>query len=309
MTTVTVALPSKYAAWHGWLMAGFTIFCFSIAPPLLKYIILQGVDPSLLVAMRYVVSALLLFSTIAVVSPKKLRIDSRGLVFCVITGLCFSAAILSFTWSLTWISASVASMIVSVYPLVVLVLLFLRGERVTRRHIVRLMLGLGGIYLLVGPGGPVELKGVVLVLGTCLAFAFYMVFMQWFLKGYSAQTVMLYMVATIAVVSLLMWGGQGAPWQPLNWQSIVALVIMVVFSTYLGQLALFIAVRHIGSGQMALLNPIEPLLTLIWSYLLLQEQLTLMQWAGGLLILLSMILAINTFKRGQGMKWRSRLRF
>ena len=52
--------------------------------------------------------------------------------------------------------------------------------------------------------------------------------------------------------------------------------------TYLAQMALFAAVRSIGSGQMALLGPLETLFTVIYGRpLFLQERLSSLQWAGG----------------------------
>ena len=75
--------------------------------------------------------------------------------------------------------------------------------------------------------------------------------------------------------------------------------------TYLAQMALFAAVRSIGSGQMALLGPLETLLTVIWSSLFLQERLSALQWAGGGLILFGAILAAQRMHR---IRWRPRLR-
>jgi drug/metabolite transporter (DMT)-like permease len=308
MTSSSVVLRAKNVVWHGWGMAFFAILFFSVAPPITKYVIILGVEPGLLLAIRYVVSTLLLFSTIAATAPDRLRIDRRGLWFCIISGILFGSAVLSFTWSLTRISASVASIIVALYPLVVLGLLAFRGERFTYRNIIRLALGLGGVYLLVGPGGQVDSLGVLLVIGTCFAFALYLVFMQWFLKDYRGQTVMLYVVATITVFTSGLWVVQGAEWKPVSWQAWLGIGALVLFGTYVGQLALFAAVRQLGSGQMALLNPVEPFLTVIWSYLFLQERLTLLQWSGGILILLSMLLAMSRLGRVRRLRWRARLR-
>ena len=56
-------------------------------------------------------------------------------------------------WGLTRIESSMAAMIISVSPLLVLSMLALRGERFTYRHIIRVALALVGVYLLIGPGG------------------------------------------------------------------------------------------------------------------------------------------------------------
>lgn len=49
-------------------------------------------------------------------------------------------------------------MLLSTTPLAVLVILALLGERFTKRNLLRLGLGLGGVYLVVGPGGNVDMS-------------------------------------------------------------------------------------------------------------------------------------------------------
>jgi len=262
----------------------------------------------MLVALRFLGATLLLISTIGVGAPKRLYIDRTGLLFCVASGMATAIALLSFTWSLTRINASIAAMVVAVYPLIVLVLLAWRGEKFTYRHIIRLVLGLAGVYLLIGPGGQVDLIGALLALGGSCMFAVYLVIMQWYLKSYDAQTIALYIFATVAVFTTGLWVNQGMVWYSPGWQGWLAIAVLVVGSAYLGQLALFGAVRRIGSGQMALVGPLETLLTVIWSVLFLQEHLTLLQWIGSGLILSSMLLALKRLRRARKISWRSRLR-
>jgi drug/metabolite transporter (DMT)-like permease len=57
------------------------------------------------------------------------------------------------------------------------------------------------------------------------------------------------------------------------------------------------SIKHIGSGQMALLSPVEALLTVIWSMLFLGERLSPVQWIGSLLILASGLMAVQRLSR------------
>jgi len=77
----------------------------------------------------------------------------------------------------------------------------------------------------------------------------------------------------------------------------LGLVVLGVVSTYAARLILFAAIRHIGTAQLALLTPLETLLTVIWSLLFLGERLTLPQWLGGGLILVSGLLAVRRLSR------------
>ena len=69
-------------------------------------------------------------------------------------------------------------------------------------------------------------------------------------------------------------------------------------STYYARLALYAAVRRVGSGHVALLWPLQMMVGVILSVWLLQERLTLLQWLGGCFILTSAFLAIERVKFG-----------
>jgi drug/metabolite transporter (DMT)-like permease len=87
------------------------------------------------------------------------------------------------------------------------------------------------------------------------------------------------------------WGAFGAKWHdpaPRGW---LVIGIMAIVSTYFARLALYAAVRRIGSGQVALLWPLQTLSSVLLSVLLLHERLTVRQWVGGGVILGSVLLA------------------
>jgi drug/metabolite transporter (DMT)-like permease len=77
----------------------------------------------------------------------------------------------------------------------------------------------------------------------------------------------------------------------------IAILVMAVVSTYFARIAQFTAVRHVGGGQVALLWPLQTLLIILLSVIFLQEQMSLIQWMGGGLILSSALLAIQNRTR------------
>ena len=289
----------------GWTMAMVATIAFSTSAPVAKVAFSMGLDPTSLLTVRWLMATLLLSGTIAVSSPSRLRPEPKAVLMLGAAGLAFGVTSLSFFWSLTRIDVSIASMIFSLYPLVVLGLLALQGEKFTHRNTIRLALGLGGVYLLIGPGGQVDLLGALLVLFSCCTFSVYLVMMQLYLRDYEARTVTLYVVGTMSLFTLGWWLVQGAQWSDPGWQGWLAIGVLVLVGTYLAQLAVFAAVRSIGSAQMALLGPLETLLTVIWSLLFLQERLSVVQWAGGGLILFGAGLAGPRLHR---IRWRPRLR-
>jgi drug/metabolite transporter (DMT)-like permease len=211
----------------------------------------------------------------------------------------------AYFWALARLEASMAAMIISLSPLIVLSLLALRGEKVTYRHTVRLILALAGVYLLLGPGGAVDWIGVGLLVVAMFSFALHLVSIQWYLVHQDARTVTFYVLLIMTAGVSLWWWMQGARWHELGWRGWLAAIVLAVVSTYVARLCLFAAVARIGGGQMALFSPLETLLTVIWSMLFLDEHLTLVQWLGGALILTSAVLAI---RRLGVARWRPRWR-
>ena len=131
-------------------------------------------------------------AALAFFAPDKLRIDRRGFTIVTVAGLIYGLGSLLHFAAFARIDASVAAMIFSLNPLVVLGLLALAGERLTHRHTVRLILGIAGAYPLLGPAGQVDLLGSAMVFGTVLCFAIQLCLMQWFLRDYDSRMLALY---------------------------------------------------------------------------------------------------------------------
>lgn len=286
-------------------MALFSSFAFSIATPIAKGAIDTGLDPATLLTLRLILSTLLLGGSIALAAPAYLRLEWRGLLVCGIAGLSNGIGMLTYFLALARMDGSLAVMIFAISPLATLAMLALRGERFTRRHLLRLGIGLAGVYLLVGPAGRVDWLGVCLVLVTVFAFALHLALIQWFLQDYDARTITFYVVATMTVVNFGLWLTEQGEWHNPGWLGWFVIFVLAVVSTYLARLAMFEGVRHLGSGQMALLLPLETLLAVVWSVLFLGERLTFWEWVGGGLILLSALLAI---RRLNWARWRPRWR-
>ena len=106
-----------------------------------------------MLAVRYLMTALLLAVTLRLWWRDQLMIDRRGLAICLLAGTINGLSTLAYFWGLSCMSASISAMIFTVYPLAVLCILALRGERFTLRAGVRILLGIAGVYLLVVPGG------------------------------------------------------------------------------------------------------------------------------------------------------------
>jgi drug/metabolite transporter (DMT)-like permease len=289
--------PTRSSSALGWLAAIGSTFAFSVAAPIGSKVIGWGTDPSTILVLRLWLAVALLFGTLAVFAPDKLRLDRRLLPVVAVAGTTLGFAILLYFWSLTRLDTSVAAMLAALEPLMVLFILRLRGERFTYRNTIRLALGLAGVYLLVGVKGGADWLGLLMAAGTVVGSAFQTVALQWYFAGQDGRTVTAYMVLMMALTVSVVWVLQGTTWHNPIWQAWVGIGILALVPTYLARLGLFAAIKRLGGSQVSLLGPLETFLTVIWAIVFLGDRLSLGQLAGGALIILSAVLAVQRLRR------------
>jgi drug/metabolite transporter (DMT)-like permease len=293
----------------GWMLAISAIFCFSLATPIARGLIVGGAAPVGIITVRMLIATSLHWATLSVTDRSLLRPDWRAMAIAVGTGLLNGIGMILYFLALTRLNASITAMLISISPIFVLSLLALRGEPLTGRHLVRVGLALIGVYLLIGPGGEVDLIGVGLALLAVALFSSQLVVVQWYLKEYDARTITFFTNLGMLLMVAAAWFIQGMPWQALSPVAWLGIVVLAVLSTFLARWAMYTAVSYIGSAQMSMLNPLEILLAVIWSILFLHERLELTTWLGGGLILFSALLAIQRINLARHRpRWRAWIR-
>jgi drug/metabolite transporter (DMT)-like permease len=283
----------------GWSAAVLSALSFSIAAPLGTALIGLGLSPTNIVLVRFWIAVALLFGTLALTAPDKLRLPRSAVLPVLVAGIAIGVAVLLYFWSLTRLHTSIAAMLIALEPLATLLMLALRGERFTYRIFVRLGLGLIGCYLLVGFEGTADTLGVLMVLGVVLLSSFHTASLQWFLGQQDGRAVTAYVVLCMALTITAYWLIQRPVFTPVPWPAWLALAAMALVSTYVARLTLFAGVKRIGGGQVALMAPVETLFTVTLSVVFLGDRLSPVQVVGGLFILASAVLAVQRLRRAK----------
>ena len=283
----------------GWTLALLATITYSTNTPIGRGAILAGLDPVTLLAARFALAGFLFGATLGVTSVGTARsgqtpLDRRGFWIALASGMLNGVMIACIFIALTRVSASVNSMItIALIPAFTLLLLAWRGEPLTARNLVRLGIGLAGLYLLIGVGGRVDPWGVLLLVVGSALYAIHMVSVQWFLRPYNTWMITTLIVVGAGVVLACMWLARGADTYVPGWFGWTAILFQGVVATYLGRMMTYNAIKIIGSGQFTLLAPLETLLTIVWSVLFLGERLAPLQWLGAMLILFGALLAAD----------------
>lgn len=265
-------------------------FFLGWAPILGKIAYTNDVTPYTLAAFRTIAAALLLWLVFAIFWRDEIAISWRDLVGCIGVGAVNGFGSLLFYTGLSHLDASRASLLNTLYPLWVVLFLFAAGQPLTRLTIARLSLSMLGTYLLTRAGpGELNWMGVMLMIASAATYGWHLVLGQWVLADVPARKAALYILTSMACVVGVARAIQAQPVEPIaaaGWNAILALGL----TTALSRLAMFSALERLGGIETSLAGLLELLVTLVLAFLILGERFTLVQWLGGGLLGISLIL-------------------
>jgi drug/metabolite transporter (DMT)-like permease len=266
-------------------------FCFGWAPIFGKLAYRAHVPPLTLAATRTVIAAGTLWGFYFVFWRRYITISWRDLAGAAGMGTINGLGSLFYYVGLERVDASLAQLLYALYPIWVFVFLSAAGHRVSRLALLRLGLTLVGVYLLTYAGGVgMDWLGVMLMITSGAAYAWHLVVGQWTLVDVDSRTVTLYaltaMAVTVTVARLL----SNQPWEPISPQGWRTILLLGLIPTALARLMVFTGLRLLGGVQASLLGVAELLVSLVMAFLILGERLTPVQWLGGGLMVLSVVL-------------------
>ena len=291
---------------NGLMLGLFSVASYSLNTPLSRAIMLEGMSPVTLLLLRFtlagaVFSLVMRFSGLARAKEGQLQMDRGGFFLALFGGIMNGASAVSYYYGVMRIDASMAAMIgAAVYSVTALAIGSFVNNRLTPHTFLRLVLGLLGLFFLIGPaGGNINLFGAGLIVLASFIYGAYLVFIQKYLGDYNTSAVselsIWGVVITIASFWLLFDGGAIQVSSAAGWVTIVVQAIVV---TICGRFAMMIAIKKMGSGEYALLSPMETLLAVLWSILFLSETLSQGQMIGASLVLGGLLISGERFSIG-----------
>ena len=189
----------------------------------------------------------------------------------------------AFNWGLRYLPTTTMSFLMSFNPLLVLgAALFWLKEYPSRRQVVGLMVALAGSAIFFASGlKPDATLALIIVLVGLVAFSAFGVLGREVARDRKVSTLSLTALPlAIGGVSLLFIGLplEGLPHMTMTAWGLV--VWLAVINTALAYVIYYNALRVLTALEMNVLLNITPLLTAIWAWFLLGEQLTTVEWVG-----------------------------
>jgi drug/metabolite transporter (DMT)-like permease len=191
------------------------------------------------------------------------------------------------------LDVSIVALLLYTYPVfVTLAALALgRAEPSLRTAAALVIASTGLVLVLLAAGtGAFDLPGAVLALGAALTYTAYILVSDRILGDVDPFALAL-LVLTGATASFTVAGlatgslDLGLPADAWLWLVLIALV-----STVVAVSAFFAGLRRVGPSEAAILSTFEPPVTVALAFLVLGERLTVLQLAGGALVLVAVVL-------------------
>ena len=282
-------MQKKYKAG---ITAAFSSALFlGFAPVFGKLAITQGFSPFAVVALRTGFAAGILLLVIGIFYRQYLYIFPVGLAGCILAGSINGLGSLLYYLALERLNASVGQLLYSLYPFFVAIWLTLDHQPPSRLTFFRIGLAAIAVFFLTRmPDQSVDLTGVFLMFGASILYAMHLPINQRVLFEVPAPTVALYTLLSMSAVVIpayllfdRAWPEINTPWLP---------VLGLTFVTISSRIALFLGVKKIGGMQTALLGLAELLIAILFSNILLGENLSPLQWLGAIGLGLSLLLVM-----------------
>lgn len=260
---------------------------FGSIPLLAHFAYQDGVTATSLLALRFLVAIALLLPW-AYRKRKQWPERRQALAYLLMGGVLYTLQAQSYFTALQHASSGLVALLLYVYPiLVVLFSALLRWETLSWQRGLLLIPALGGTLLMLS--GPVQgsTLGITLGLVSALCYAIYILCGSR-LRGDALLSGWLILCgAAISNSILATIQGWQLPGHVSGWAGIVGLALL---GTVLAITFFLAGMARAGAGASAIVSTFEPVVTIALGYLLLNERLLPVQWLGGALVLLAVVL-------------------
>lgn len=247
-----------------------------------------GGEPVAVLFLRFTVAAVVMVGVMAARGERWPR--GRLLVGCVLLGgVGYVGQSLSFFSALVYAPASLVSLLLYLYPaLVVLLSVTFLGERLTRVRAAALGLAVAGSALTIGPVGSGRTLGIVLGVTAAVIYSGYITVGAAVTPragAIPASTVIMTSAAVVyGVLTLVL-----RPVFPTGTQGVLAIVGVALIATVVAIVTFFAGLARIGPTEASTLSAFEPAVTVALAALLLGERIGALQLLGGALILAAVV--------------------
>jgi len=267
---------------------------FGVMPILAKLAYNQGATTYSVLFLRFIFAVFMILYYL-IKNKISLKLTKRQVVLVISLGIFgYSGTAGSLFLAYNYISVGLATMILYTYPIIVSLLsYFIYKEKLYTKKVVCFILSLIGLYALIGVDNVslINTKGLVLAAMAAVFYSLYVI-------GSSCNDIKklnsFVMTFYISVVSAITMGIAGITTNTLSFNltfySLVCILLLAFISTVVALMAFLQGVKIIGPSKASILSTLEPIVSLVLGYIILNQGINFQQIIGSILIISAVLL-------------------
>lgn len=274
----------------GYALVALSACCFGLMPIFARIAYASGADTMTLLLGRFLIGGILL-SVIAWVKRSPLPPRQSWPILFLLGLVGYTGTSLCYFMALNYASASLVALLLYAYPaLVTLLGVLITHERVSRGNLLALLCATGGCVLVIGFSKEGSPLGIALALGAALLYSLYIIISSQVVGTRTAMASSAFIILSSSLAYSLIALVRGVC-LPTSISGLAATLAIAFFSTVVAFWAFFSGVGRIGATKASLVSTLEPLVTVLSAVAFLGESLSLSTLAGGVLILLALLIS------------------
>ncbi len=286
----------KHLKRKGFIYAIFASSIYAFNSILGKMIMVEGAEPLVVNFFQYLMSVVIIFGTILVVSKDKFKINRRQIKQTMIQGVIGAFGTSAFFYlALKHLNAGIASMLLFTNPVFITIFFAITGmKKLKKVNYIALLLAMTGIVLVLDVfsvrGTELSLIGIGYGLASALTYSFYNIYADFKIAKMDHYTVLFYTSLFGLISSFGSVVGLYGTVPILSLHILKYILIIAVFAGILPVVFFYKSVAIIGSERTSIVATLELPITLMVAFLILKEHLNLMQMGGAVMVILSVYL-------------------
>lgn len=253
--------------------------------------------------LRHIIASIALFAVIKIYKPDT-KLRKEDIPMLLVAGLLGITIYFYLENSgVQRITAASASMIIGVVPILTIVADYIVfKEPLTKRKIFSVIISIIGVYFIVGGtsnSSNNEFTGYLFMLGAALSWVIYTIVTKSLLNKYTDLEIIYYQTifATLTLVPFALI--EKTTWSEVNAVIVLNLLFLGIFCSAVATYFYVISIDKIGVSTCSLMMNLIPVVAVVASYFLLDEKVTFLQIAGGLAVIIAVILCDNEAKNNE----------
>ncbi len=197
-----------------------------------------------------------------------------------------------YLWSVVFLPVGLAALLFYTFPLIVAAIShFQEGARLGPMRVGAFLLAFTGLVIALSPSlSDLDWRGITLASVAAVTTAVTFILSRRLVSELGVFTFTMYISAGSVILIMgviLLVGGIALPQNTIGWTGLSG----AAFGFVVGILAMFTAIKHVGSAAAAMLLNIEPLISILAAALVLGERLTMLQLTGAIMVVSALILS------------------